>query len=153
VGAFALFAAGAIMVLLGVLVEARESVAVALVTLGAALMPLAVLLPRLVGALKVSPTGLEAELSALVQSEAEAHGLAPTVVQEALAVVRLDTEGSVREWASELLFRIEERARAEGLTEIPLEDFQQALRDPRIHRFLPSPALDEDTGHELGGIA
>jgi hypothetical protein len=56
------------MVLLGAAAASREAVATALIVMGAALMPVAVLLPRLIGSLKLGPQGLEAELAAVVDA-------------------------------------------------------------------------------------
>jgi hypothetical protein len=55
-----MFVVGTGMILLAVVVEDRQAVAAALVGFGAALVSMSVLLPRLVGPLKISAKGFEA---------------------------------------------------------------------------------------------
>lgn len=101
-GGFLLFAIGAAMVLLAVVMEDRDGVATALVGLGAALMLLAVLLPRLTGSLKFGPQGFEAELVAAVEKQAEQRGLSPRATKEAVEEARTDTENAWAAWMKEL---------------------------------------------------
>lgn len=137
-GEVALFVAGLMMTLLGVFAESRDAIAATLVAFGAALMALAVLLQRLEGPVKISPTGLEAVLAKAVSDEAEAKGLPPAITREAVAAVQNNAERAVRDWAAELLVRVEEHASVEGLTSIPVTEFQEAMRDPRIRGLLAS---------------
>jgi hypothetical protein len=97
-----------------------------------------VLLQRLEGPVKISPTGLEAVLAKAVSDEAEAKGLPPAITREAVAAVQNNAERAVRDWAAELLVRVEEHASVEGLTSIPVTEFQEAMRDPRIRGLLAS---------------
>lgn len=76
-GTALLFAVGTGMILLAVVVEDRQAVAAALVGFGAALVSMSVLLPRLVGPVRISAKGFEAELIAAVQEQARARGLTP----------------------------------------------------------------------------
>ena len=80
------------MVLLAVLVEDRQAVAAALVGFGAALVSMSVLLPRLVGPLKISAKGIEAELIAAVQEQARARGLSPEETQNLIETARTETD-------------------------------------------------------------
>ena len=80
------------MVLLAVLVEDRQAVAAALVGFGAALVSMSVLLPRLVGPLKISAKGFEAELIAAVQEQARASGLSPAETQNVIETARTETD-------------------------------------------------------------
>jgi hypothetical protein len=80
------------MILLAVLVEDRQAVAAALVGFGAALVSMAVLLPRLVGPLKISAKGFEAELIEAVQEQARARGLSPEETQSVIEAARTETD-------------------------------------------------------------
>ena len=104
-GTTALFIAGICAVLLGTFVEDRESVAVLLVGFGATSVVLAVALPRLVGSLKVGPSGLEAELLTAVESQAEEAGLSDDEKKEAIDDARTGIEQA---WADWMANRLEE---------------------------------------------
>lgn len=134
-GAALLFVAGVAMIVLAAMIADRESLSVALAGLGSGLMALAVILPRLVGRLRLSVQGLEAELAAAVEAEAEAKGLPNRVTSRALDLARSDTAAVVREWVSEVL----ESAADEdigGVVEIDVERFREALKDPRVQSLL-----------------
>jgi hypothetical protein len=84
------------MVLLAVLVEERQVVAAALVGFGAGIMSMAVLLPRLVGPLKLGARGFEAELIAAVHEQAQAHGLSAEETKNVVEAARTETDA----WAA-----------------------------------------------------
>ena len=88
------------MVLLAVLVEDRQAVAAALVGFGAALVSMSVLLPRLVGPLKISAKGFEAELIAAVQEQARASGLSPAETQNVIETARTETDAWAGWWST-----------------------------------------------------
>lgn len=130
-----LFIAGAVMILLAVAVEDRETVAAALVGFGAALMPLAVLLPRLVGPLRVSAQGFEAQLVAVVKAEAQAKGFSTLATERALEFARSESESALREWVQGVLSDAEEQAKTGEVIEINQEKFEAGLHDPRVQEF------------------
>jgi hypothetical protein len=103
-GALLLFLAGAGMVALAVIVKDRQAVATTSAVLGAALMAIAVLLPRLEGPVKFGAQGFEAQLIAAVREQAEAHGLSVAETQHVIEVARTDTD-AWSAWLEELLSR------------------------------------------------
>jgi hypothetical protein len=124
------------MVFLAGVIEQRESVAIALIAFGSALMPLAVLLPRLVGQLRVSPRGLEAEVAAVVVAEAEAKGLSDAATEKAVQLAKVEVGSALSQWLADLLSEAEQEAPAGATVEIDVERFQEALRDPLVQDLL-----------------
>ncbi len=120
------------MVILAVVVEDREVVSIGLAGFGAVLMPLAALLPRLVGSLRVSAQGFEAELTAAVTAEAEARGLPPEAVELAVTKIRSEAQLAFRDWAAQRL----DHASAAEPVEIPFDDYLQARLDPLVKELL-----------------
>lgn len=106
-----LFVAGLVMVLLAVLVEDREAVAITLLVLGTSSMGVAVLLPRLVGHLKFGAQGFEAELVAAVEQEALEVGLSPEETEAVIEQAKSDVETALVRWTSSL---VQEQASADS---------------------------------------
>lgn len=92
-GGAGLFLVGLLMIVLAVFVEDREAVAVAMVALGAVLVILGVLAPRLEGPLEVGPTG---GLKAHLIATAVEKGLGPDEIERLLEMYERAAEDAAK---------------------------------------------------------
>lgn len=141
IGDFALFLVGALMSAAGVFVVAEEASRVVLFLLGAGLMVIGALLPRLSGTIKISPGAVE--LTVIQQLEAtrlEAERHVPDRVEEAvgLAFQRLVESG--------VLAGIPMQTRAAGRDSPPPAP---SLPPSSVGSERPSPHVDTSAGEEM----
>jgi hypothetical protein len=126
-----LFVAGAAMVLLAIIVDPIDTVALSLVGFGSTLMALGALLPRLVGRLRFSVQGLEAQLVSVVEAAAIARGFSETTTQKAVEIAASETSGNLQGWIVDLL--AEAAREAPGpLASLDSGQLRDAMQDPLV---------------------
>ncbi len=123
------------MVLLAVGVEPTQTVAVALVAFGSALMALGILLPRLVGTVRLSAQGLEAQVVSIVEAEAEARGFSETTTKKAVEIATSETTDGLHAWLADLLAEAVREAPG-PLASLDLDALKSAMRDPLVRALL-----------------
>lgn len=136
------------MVLLAVIVVPTQAVALSLIGFGSTLMALGGLLPRLVGRLRFSAQGLEAQLVSVVEAAAIARGFSETTTQKAVEIAASETSDNLQGWIVDLL--AEAAREAPGpLASLDSAQLREALHDPLIRalfidarRIAASPKLE-----------